>query len=194
VVLDDVTKYEMDDPDTFVIFAYYNYRHPERHDLKKLLGSFVRQLCSKKIELPSDIQDFYLKNYRNGRKPNSDDLKDIFFKLVGLFKSNLIVIIDALDECETRYRGETLEFFEQLSCQPSSSIKLFVTSRRENDIKQAFERFPLIEIDSERVNEDIKAFLHDEINQRIAKKSLIVQKESLKDDILDTLASRANGM
>ncbi|KAH7319047.1 hypothetical protein BKA65DRAFT_556477 [Rhexocercosporidium sp. MPI-PUGE-AT-0058] len=194
LVLDHVSAFELNDPETCVIFAYYSYQTPERHSLAKLLGSFIRQLASKLKEVPPDTLKFFQSHYRDAKTPNADDLNRHFFECVHQFPSQIIVVCDGLDECETNSREEVFDFIARLVSKQSTLAKVFITSRRDEDIKDAFQGCPVVEIDSQLVNEDIQVFLRDEIERRIENKSLKLRKQDLKITILEALSSKANGM
>lgn len=207
VAIDHLTKYELDEDKTCVIFAYYSCRYPERDNPASLVGSFIRQLCTKLDRLPEKIQHFFRSTYYNARTPTFEDMQPLLFDLLGAY-SKVFIVIDALDECEAptqenrkpssgrrpKYRLEVLDFIDNLTSQLLSCAKVLVTSRREEDIKDAFSRRPVIEVDATQVNSDIKAYLHDEIEQRVEKGSLKLRDPGLKNRIFSTLASRAQGM
>jgi hypothetical protein len=207
IALDHLTKYELDEDKTCVIFAYYSYRHPERDNPASLVGSFIRQLCSKLDHLPEKIQYFFQATYYNARTPTFEDMEPLLFDLLGAY-SKVFIIIDALDECQApiqenrrpssgrrpKYRREVLDFIDNLTSQPLFCTKVLVTSRREEDIEDAFNRRPVIEVDATQVDADIKTYLYDEIELRVMKRSLKLRDPKLKDRIFSTLASRAQGM
>ncbi|KAK0130385.1 hypothetical protein ONS96_000905 [Cadophora gregata f. sp. sojae] len=194
LVLDHISSIELVDSGTCVVFAYYSYQTPERHPLEKLLGSLIRQLTSKLKEVPGDVLTFFQTNYRDARSPRSDDLEVQFFNLLREFPSQALVVVDGLDECESGSREEILAFIARLVKEQSALIKVFVTSRRDEDIMDTFDGCPVVEIDSTCVDADIKIFLQDEIARRIHEKKLKLQKIDLKDAILEALSSKSNGM
>ncbi|KAL5315085.1 hypothetical protein ACEPPN_017736 [Leptodophora sp. 'Broadleaf-Isolate-01'] len=194
LVLDHVSSFELNDPETCVIFAYYGFQTPERHPLVKLLGSFIRQLASKLKEVPQDTLKFFQTYYRDAKTPDSDDLNVHFFECLRQFPSQVIVVFDGLDECEPGSREEVFEFVARLVNNQSTLVKIFVTSRREEDIKDAFDGCPVVEIDSKLVNDDIRVFLQGDIERRIGNKSLKLRNQDLKKTILDVLSFKANGM
>jgi hypothetical protein len=124
-------------------------------------------------------------------------MKNQFFELVRQFQK-VFVVIDGLDECKTEpleMRLEVLDFIVSLT--QTNSVWTFVTSRRDEDIKDAFERRSAIQIDSALSNSDIKTFLRDEIIARVegqSKPKLIIKDVNLKNHILEVLSSRADGM
>jgi hypothetical protein len=207
VALDHLTKYELNEDKTCVIFAYYSYRYPERDNPASLVGSFIRQLCSKLDRLPEKNQYFFRSTYYNARTPTYEDMEPLLFDLLGAY-SKVFIVIDALDECQAptqenrkpsserrpKYRLEVLDFINKLTSKLFFWAKVLVTSRREEDIKDAFNRRPVIEVDATQVDADIKAYLRDEIELRIEKGSLKLRDPRLKNHIFSKLASRAQGM
>lgn len=145
-------------------------------------------------EIPEDTLRFFQTKYQNANTPNAEDLEVQFFSLLHHFPSQAIVILDGLDECESGSREEVFDFVARLVNTPCTLVKVFVTSRREEDIKDAFDGCPVVEIDSALVDGDIRVFLHDAIERRIQKKFLKLQDQTLKDTILEALSSKANGM
>ena len=77
--------------------------------------------------------------------------------------------------------------------------KIFVTSRREHDIVQAFMRLttPTIEIQAESVAADISKYVSSEIERLCDDYSgtnLHLQSKELKEKVLETLTAKAEGM
>lgn len=100
--------------------------------------------------------------------------------------------MDALDECEDR--EHFLPFITGLI--QEFKFKIFLTSRREKDIVTAFTKgnFPTIQIEATKVNADIAAFVHSQIEIRTGKDNLCEIDEALKNKIEETLVSQSNGM
>jgi hypothetical protein len=209
VALDHLTKYEFNEEKTCVIFAYYSYRYPERDNPTSLVSSFIKQLCSKLDHLPEKIEYFFRSTYNNAKIPAFEDMEPLLFDLLEAY-SKVFIVIDALDECQAltqesrkpsllsgsrpKYRRKVLDFINNLTSKQSFCAKVLVTSRREEDIKDAFDRRSVIKVDVALVDADIKAFLYDEIERQVQEGYLKLQDPSLKNHILDTLAIRAQGM
>lgn len=131
-------------------------------------------------------------------------MEPLFYELVGAC-SRIFIVIDALDECQALsqednndlpgyrrwYREETFEFMDRIFSRPSLCAKLLITSRREEDIQDAFERYPVIQVNATQVNVDIETYLRDEIDRRIQKKILKLRDAGLKAEILKTPSSGA---
>ncbi|KAJ5703610.1 hypothetical protein N7493_011535 [Penicillium malachiteum] len=115
----------------------------------------------------------------------------------------LIMVIDALDECEDENDVDTIiQLLSQPQMFSTISLKLFITSRPENTIQSSFnripetifERFPLgkIENSDEESDDDITKLLKHEL-------AIIAHKKELPDDWpgkeeIQILSSKSNGL
>lgn len=192
VVEDITTRYAVRD-EIGVSFAYYNYRAPELGDLFNILSSFMKQLCRKKEEVPSWLLKFKHDSY----SPAYASRQDSFISLAKTFEE-VYLAIDALDECPRDQRHRVIQFITEVTTE-LPCIKIFVTSRRELDIVDAFEsrNIPTIKIEAENVAADIELFVSTEV-KRLTRtcdgRRLYIQNSSLEEKIIRTLASNAEGM
>ena len=104
-------------------------------------------------------------------------------------------MIDALDECDQGHREQILDFIKQLTTQVSTA-KVFVTSRRESDIVEAFTLMetPKLQIAAENVKEDIDCFVVDRVKYLIETNKLKIKDHSLEGEITERLKTQAQGM
>ena len=70
-----------------------------------------------------------------------------------------IMVIDALDECDMKTRGELLDAFEIILRGSTSLVKIFVSSRDNGDIKCELSDYANLEILSRNNSDDIQAFI-----------------------------------
>ena len=136
----------------------------------------------------------------NARTPTFDVYKENLFHLMKSF-DQVFVVLDALDECKQdeqdgnlsreQIMNFVLDLTDNLPC-----AKVFVTSRRETDIRDAFARHKslTIEIEAKCVTEDIKAYVNDCVEYLVDTKKLRLRKLSLKRDIVERLVVGAEGM
>jgi hypothetical protein len=127
-------------------FAYFYFdfielktRHP-----KYFLRSLLAQLF---VNQPTLIQDHFgdlVQRMIGNHEPPSDSSE-----LVGLIVdasshfNSVTLVIDALDECISR--EDLLPLFERLSA--TGNIRIFVTSRKERDIRDTFKGQPEIALE-----------------------------------------------
>ena len=80
-----------------------------------------------------------------------------------------------------------------------SRAKVFITSRKETDIAEAFEgeKTPIIYIEAENVTADIELFVSAEVKrlrQGYNGKRLYLGSDALEEKIIRTLTGKAEGM
>ncbi|OCL11618.1 hypothetical protein AOQ84DRAFT_422946, partial [Glonium stellatum] len=153
----------------------------------------MKQLCRKKDSIPK----WLLKFKENSYDSSTVSKQDPFISLAETFDT-VFIIIDALDECPRDERHKILQFVTEI-VNKLPCAKIFVTSRRESDIVDAFQsnETPTIQIKAESVAADIELFAKDEVS-RLRKiqggKRLRLQNDALEEKIVTTLADRAEGM
>jgi hypothetical protein len=114
--------------------------------------------------------------------------------------SQVYVVLDALDECPEQERGDILGFITGIvTTQVQCHIKVFVTSRKEMDIAKAFgdRHIPTLQIQTENVTADIETFARGQVEKLQAGehgKTLYITNNGLKEKIIRTLATKAEGM
>ena len=150
--------------------------------------------------LPPKLNSIYEQYYHNDRQPGLEDLQDIFLATIHQIDS-VFLVLDALDECTEAQRADLCDFFARVMESSNGTdnygrVKLFVTSRKEPDIERAFLRrsFPTIEVEAKKVDSDIMLYVTAQVEQRLRDGSLTLSDIMLKDKILTTLTSNANGM
>lgn len=111
------------------------------------------------------------------------------------------IIVDALDECQTRKEyptGGLLTSMEALATSQQTNIHLLVTSRLEQDIKSSIESWArnqdIVPIQSERVADDIRAYIKARV--RVSKGPLKRWKErpEVQDEIETRLSEKVKEM
>lgn len=129
-----------------------------------------------------------------------DESKDLILELTASFEQT-VICIDALDECNKDTRGKLLFALQQIlrssALGPAKSIvKVFVTSRDDDDIVLKLEGTPNVYIRSSDNTSDISYFVETEIESCIREKKLLrgSVEEGLKTRIIRALVDGAHGM
>jgi archaellum biogenesis ATPase FlaH len=149
---------------------------------------FIKQLCWKKKQIPQHLLDFYHTYDQDARTPAFGKYKDSFFKLARSY-DQIFLVIDALDECIQNQREQIIDFISDLT-KDLSCAKVFVTSRSETDIVEAFTR----QQEAKNVAEDIKAFAKGRVDDLVKLNKLKLKDSALKEIIAQTLVTQAEGM
>ncbi|KAL2796649.1 hypothetical protein BJX66DRAFT_134296 [Aspergillus keveii] len=107
------------------------------------------------------------------------------------------IIVDALDECDIGARGEILDVLTDILQHLSTLVKLFVSSRDDQDIVYQFKGYPYLELSSDKNSADIVHFVRSETDKLIARKLLLrstSNKSDMRNAIVAKVSQDANGM
>jgi hypothetical protein len=167
------------------------------------MRSILKQLSCSSSALP--VRDPVAKAYKerkkeaedNGCEPAKLSATECVGLIVNLLESNpATIIIDALDECDPARRHELLAGLDNIIQQSASLVKVFVSSRDDNDIVCRLNHSPNLFIRASDNSEDIERFVLSEVAQCIKDKRLLSGRvsEGLKSRITATLEDGAQGM
>ena len=177
-----------------MLYFYFDFNDAEKQKQEKMIRSLILQLSSQCRSIPQDLEALYSSCLNGERQPTRDMLLATLHQMMKSFKETFI-ILNALDECIER--RELLGDIEELTRWTDTNLHILSTSRREKDIEERIE--PLahdrgkMSIDSVRVNDDIRAYVHERLRAdpelKRWRKDQIVQLE-----IENILMDKADGM
>lgn len=107
------------------------------------------------------------------------------------------MIIDALDECDPATREDLLDALERFLREAPCLLKIFISSRDDQDLVCRLQNYPTLELSSDRNGADIKAFTRSELDRRIQRQELLwgsPRKDELRGNIIHELETNARGM
>lgn len=160
----------------------------------------MRQLSC--LELGSELLrptvDKYQERKREGFATgplDTDECRDLIIQLLPNYRQSNIVI-DALDECDKQTRSKLLSVLATIMESTPNLVKIFISSRDDDDIVLKLNRRPTIRISSKDNSGDIERFVQSEIEKRISSRELLYGKvsENLKGHVIKTLINGADGM
>ncbi|GKT83832.1 ankyrin repeat protein [Colletotrichum tofieldiae] len=129
---------------------------------------------------------------------NLEESKDLILQLLGRYKdATMTIVIDALDECSETSRSRLLELLQGLLKTSLCLLKIFVSSRDDQDIVYKLDGYPNLHLSSDRNSGDINLFVQTETAHLISTGELLrssTRKEELRSKIVDELSSNAHGM
>lgn len=170
-----------------IAFFYFDYRDQDYQSSANVVASILKQLASHKSTLPVPIAELHERFGKQRDHPQLQDLQTTLLLTCREFRQ-IFIIIDALDECDAkRHRKSFLKVLKDLE---NTSARVFVTSRpHPDDIKQTLCASPRITVEAN--DSDIRKYLAHKIGQD-GDTDLI--DEPLKEEIVTTIADRAQGM
>jgi hypothetical protein len=108
-----------------------------------------------------------------------------------------VVALSASVECDAERRADLLETLETILKKPSRLVKIFISSRDDQDIVCHLQNYPNLELVSNRNMDDIASFVRAETQDLIRRRQLLrfsINKEELKETIIEQITKDADGM
>ena len=174
-------------------FFYCNRNEEERRKPIAVLQSYVRQL-SPTVRNPDSIRKELKGCCQKARASGSDlgfnDCREQILESIRLY-SQTTLVLDALDECEPKSRGQLLEVIEYLISSSKNGLKIFISSRPDRDIRDRFLKTPNIEIKATDNEEDIQKYVREKI---VHHGNWAGMSQKLQNDIVNKLFTKSQGM
>jgi hypothetical protein len=202
VIEEALARYKAgDSPQPVFFYCSRNPAEPARSDPHAILASLARQLSclapGKPLLGPSVnlFRDKEAEGFASGSLQMDESL-NLVLQLIAHYPLTTIVI-DAMDECDPQKRHELLKALEKILQNSSSLVKVFVSSRNDQDIVLRLQHYPNLEIDSQRNRDDIARFVNDQAEQLIQDGRLLQYSNAeteMKKLIIDKVIEGATGM
>ncbi|KAH0556821.1 hypothetical protein GP486_005389 [Trichoglossum hirsutum] len=191
----------LSNPQDKCCLAYFycarNTSEPERSNPEDIIRSIVRQMSSLP-EVPIPVAEIYedrKKNHFAAGPLSLEESTDIIIKLAADYICTTIAI-DALDECDKNTRHRLLKTLDIIVQRSPSLVKIFVSSRDDQDIVLHLGSSPNLYIKASDNARDIQRYVETEVERAIENKRLLggqVSKD-LRKEIIGTLTKQAQGM
>jgi Cdc6-like AAA superfamily ATPase len=128
-------------------FAYFYCKNassePERRDPESILRTILHQLSLSSADATMSVRASVVTEYLRCKK-EADFMgfeiarlrtNDCIHMIVEIaVRDPLVIVVDAIDQIESMKRGELLDAFKELVRESSSVIKIFITSRDNNQV------------------------------------------------------------
>ncbi|KAJ9401934.1 hypothetical protein DTO282F9_1224 [Paecilomyces variotii] len=187
-------------------FCSRNPAEPERTDPRDILRSLVKQisLCRRGANLRRPTVEMYQKRQdeasRVGERPaplTVEESVDLICEHGRL--TPFTVIIDGLDECGSQQRGVILNALEEIRRRCRDVVKIFVSSRHEEDLAVYFRKGEVLEVTSQVNEKDLKRFVKRKVENFVRRWSTMhddttAALQQLEKDITNVLVTGAQGM
>ena len=182
-------------PGLALAYFYCENKSKNTQILSNLIGSLVKQLCAVSAEAYNDLLASYTTchgDYRSANSPKSSDLRALLLRASRYFDT-VLIIVDGIDECEdAAERASILDFLSTVNSPQSGTIKIACTSRDEVDIRNSFAKFTSISIAARGT--DLELFVSATIEMRTRDRSLRIRDPLLREEIINKIVAKANGM
>jgi hypothetical protein len=179
VAINDLTTRFQNNPGVGIAYLYCNFRRKDEQKAYDLLVSLLKQLSSERSSLPDSVKSLYDKHKEKRTRPSLDKISKTFQFVAGTY-SRVIIIIDALNECQVSNGCRMTFLTEIFSLQTKTGASLFATSRFIPDIVEKFNGSTTLEIRAH--NEDMRQYLDGRILQS-GQKLLETHRKEIKTEI-----------
>ncbi|KAL8802592.1 MAG: hypothetical protein Q9200_006532 [Gallowayella weberi] len=168
-----------------VSYVYFDYKDQDRHSLEAITASLLQQVASFAPAIPSAVASLYHRFSKQKRFPEQQNLVQALSSTCHEFAA-VYIVIDALDECEPRYRSGILELIKLLK----GYAKVFITSRPyPEDISKVLKSKPQIPIMAH--SEDLERY----IDQKIEDSDVCDEVDhNFRGDIIQKIIQSTQGM
>lgn len=173
-------------------FFYCDRNDEARRKPLSVLQSFVRQLSTSTKNpggVRKNLQALCRKRRTEGSGLSLSDCREQLLESVNLYAQTTLVL-DGLDECEPESRQEIVTAIESVF-ESKTSLKVFISSRRDRDIRQRFSNKPNIDIQAAHNENDIRDFVNEEITKH---GNWANMSTDLRSHIVRVLLGRSEGM
>ncbi|EIM86656.1 uncharacterized protein STEHIDRAFT_156959 [Stereum hirsutum FP-91666 SS1] len=180
--------------DELVAYAYFDFRDSRSTDPVAVFRTVFAQLIRTIAKASEGLFNELSEMCHDGISPPSTipALRELIRRAANSTSMpRILVVIDALDECNPEERHKILQHVPKLATE--DNISVFVSSRKEEDI-----RFHLSSVTSISLNEEIRV-IQDDIRKHIVteisnRANLADLSKRRKKQIRDTLLSKSQGM
>lgn len=181
-------------------FAYfYCYRQdPARSGPKEILRNIIRQLAigpwkavGRQGAIHKSVHDLWKNSRGQGISSTFPQWEECLLALINTYPRTTIVL-DALDECSEEHRQTFIKLLIKLGTRQSDNpVKIFVSTRPEEEILRNFDKFPTIRMQEKNNADDIATFVRIKIaeHRRWSKMS-----DEFRTELVDTLLEKAEDM
>lgn len=174
-------------------FFFCDYKDPRSQESVNILGAIASQLARQEDKAFDILQEYYdelhpARGLDKGLDPEEARAK--ITKMCELF-DQVIIVVDGLDECGDN-TDRVVEVLVELA-QYSTTISIALFSRDHYDIGiQLQDEFQHIIVAAH--TEDIELFVRAEMDKRVRERRLERTSIDFKDEIVQTLVKRSQGM
>lgn len=188
LVIDSLTETYKSVP---TIYFYCNYEELERQTTTSIIGALLKQLSNRCPNLDSYTESIFDSN----NLLNIRTSETAFGATLSRFEK-VFVVVDALDECSQEERNSMVTFLTRQVRLKRCQMKVFLTSRPENDLHQLLKGTHHHQINANDTAKDIGPFVEASVQRLIKDKALLGGNVGvdLAKELVDKISTQSDGM
>jgi Cdc6-like AAA superfamily ATPase len=173
--------------DVGVVVFYCSYSMREEQTKEKLLAGLLRQLVKPKHSESDRVQALYELCKNAKRRPSFSELSGLLQHVAGTY-SKMFIVIDALDECESKDWSPLITELRRLQTQ-LPALRLMVTFRQHVKITEEFTDAVTFEIRAH--SWDLEHYIKGHM-PRLSKH--VEETAGLREEVIEAIVKAADGM
>jgi hypothetical protein len=186
---------EQDSPSgSVLLYFFFDFSDLKKQDIDNMIRSMICQLYRQEECVRQDLDDMFLTCQSGSQQPTLDSLKNVLNLMLGRTE-NIIIVVDALDESCTK--PNLLAWIRSILTVKPTTIRLVITSRREQDIESTLETLmdsdSMVNLQNGLVDGDIRSYVRAYV-QRSDGFARWQDDQSILGMIETTLSQKAHGM
>ncbi|KAK7414441.1 hypothetical protein QQX98_006720 [Neonectria punicea] len=178
--------------ETSAAFSFCDYKNPGTWNTTNILGAVASQLARQNDEAFEILCLYYTDLHPASGLPKTPDPEELQARIGQMSElfDQTIIVIDGLDECGDNVDDVVEALLHVAEFSKGVSMALF--SRDHFNIRMRLEDSEIVPIAAR--TEDVRLFVGAEIARRIQSRQLELSEMAMKEEILDALVGRAEGM
>ncbi len=176
--------------DVGIAYIYCDFRRRDDQTPVKFLANVLKQLSRQRDPLPEHLEELWYRHKSSRTQPSLEDVSGALRRTVLLFL-RVIIVVDALNECQTLDGCRAKFLAEVLGLQQDSGVNLFTTSRFIPEIVSSFAGSDNVTFEISASREDVERYVEGNMSQLAP---FVQRNAKLQADIKDSIAGAADGM
>ncbi|KAJ5422843.1 hypothetical protein N7445_010951 [Penicillium cf. griseofulvum] len=185
ILVEDLTTRFGDTPDVGIAYIYCNFNRQDEQQAQDLLSSLLKQLSQQRTIIPDVVKDLYKRYKTESTRPKFEKLSEALQSVVSTY-SNVFIVIDALDECESTCRTRVLG--EIMKVHAGARANVFATSRP-TDVHDMFKAGEILEIRAHE--DDVRRYLD---GNMFRLPGFVNRSPALQEEIMTVISRHVQGM
>ncbi|KAJ5480131.1 hypothetical protein N7530_005640 [Penicillium desertorum] len=185
ILVDDLITRFQDNPNVGIAYIYCKFNRQDEQKVQDLLSSLLKQLSEKRTSVPDAVKDLYTRYKATSTRPQFDKVSKALRSVASTY-SEVFIVVDALDECESTCRTRLLD--EMMEIHAGAGANIFATSRpaEMNDLFKAGGRLEI------RAHEnDVRRYLNGNMYRL---PGFVSRNTALQEEIMTVISRHVQGM
>jgi Cdc6-like AAA superfamily ATPase len=188
IVVEELTTRFHNNESVGIAYLYCNFRRQDEQKVGDLLTSLLKQLAEGRSLLPDCIKSLYNSHKDKRTRPSLDEISRALQSVATLY-SRVLIIIDALDECQVTGGHRATFLSEIFNFQAKCGANLFATSRFIPEIMDKFTSAASLEIRAS--DYDVRRYVEGHISDL---PSFIRRSPDLQEEVKTEIVNAVDGM